>query len=61
MQREKSYKISELQDKSKRIVIICFYDDSILFDGKFDDIPNFYKNATMRIFTPYSDRYEFYF
>ena len=60
MQREKSYVINDLQDKSKRIVVICFYDNSVLFDGKFEDCPNFYKNANMRLFTPYKDRYEFY-
>lgn len=46
------YKITELADKNVRIVIKCFYDNSIIFSGAYNDIPKHWLETTYRIFTP---------
>ena len=60
MQNNRGYVISELVDKSKEIVIRSFYNNSLLFRGKYEDIPSIYLDVNMRIFTPYDSYYEFY-
>jgi hypothetical protein len=60
MQNNRGYIISELVDKSKEIVIMNFYSNSLLFRGKYEDIPSIYLNIKMRMFTPYDSYYEFY-
>lgn len=60
MQNIKGYIISELVDKSKEIVIMNFYDNSLLFRGKYEDVPSIFLDVNMRIFTPYDSYYEFY-
>ena len=60
MQNLKKYKICELEDKSKRIMIINFYDNSILFYGDYEEVPRIFVNMEMRIFTPCEDHYEFF-
>jgi hypothetical protein len=59
MERTKTYYIKELKDKTKKIKIICFYDDSILYYGNFDKIPKIFIDCPCKIFTPYKDYYEF--
>lgn len=60
MQNNKGYVISELVDKSKEIVIMSFYNNSLLFKGKYEDVPSLYLDVNMRMFTPYDSYYEFY-
>ena len=60
MQNLKKYKICELEDKSKRIMIINFYDNSIIYHGSYEEVPRIFVDMEMRIFTPYEDHYEFY-
>lgn len=59
MQNLRTYMIKDLIDKSKRIVIVNYYNRSIIYDGSYEDCPKFWLNTSMRIFTPYEDRYEF--
>ena len=59
MQCFRNYNIKDLVDKSKRIVIISIYNNEVIFDGKYDDVPEYFLDANMRIFTPYEDRFEF--
>ena len=60
MQNTCGYKICDLVDKSKEIVIKCFYNDALLFRGKFEDVPTMYRDVNMRLFTPYETYFEFY-
>lgn len=59
MQNINKYNLRELVDKSKRIVIVNNYNNSVLFDGKYEDIPAYLLDSDMKIFTPYEDRFEF--
>ena len=59
MQNIKKYYIKDLIDKSKRIVVINYYSRSTVYDGSYEDCPEFLLNLPMEIFTPYEDRYEF--
>ena len=60
MQNNKCFRICELQDTSKEIIIKCFYNNALLFRGKFEDVPPIYREANMRLFTPYETYFEFY-
>ena len=42
MQTFKKYKINDLVDKSKKIKIINFYDNSIMFEGYYNNIPKIF-------------------
>ena len=59
MQRTNNYKIQDLVDTSKKIKIVNFYDNSVLFFGYYKDIPERYLKWTYRIFCPHKDYYEF--
>ena len=61
MQKFNTYKIENLSDESKKmkIKIVNFYNNSVVFEGKYDDIPKFYLSMPMRLFVPYKDVLEF--
>lgn len=59
MQRTNCYRISELKDKTKKIRIINFYDNSLMFFGDYKDVPASLMRTTYRIFCPKKDCFEF--
>ena len=60
MQGQERYYIRDLdRPKSVKIKVVCFYDNSILYEGELGNCPSYLLNAPMRIFTPYDGYFEF--
>lgn len=59
MQNFHSYKLSDILDKSKKFKIINFYSGKVMYEGSYEDMPDYLRDATYRIFTPYPDYFEF--
>lgn len=59
MQNFNLYKVSDILDKSKKFKIINLYNDKVIYEGSYEDMPYYLRDATYRIFTPYPDYFEF--
>ncbi len=59
MQKQEKFFINQLKDTSKQIKIVNFYNNSVVYFGKFACVPSFWKAFPMRNFTPYKNYYEF--
>lgn len=59
MQRKNEYRITDLIDTSKKIKIISFYDNSVWWEGKYEDVPKSLLRLSYRMFTPRKNCYEF--
>lgn len=60
MQRLTKYRIQDLEDKSKKIKIISFYNNQVEFFGYYKDLPErFLTRYEYFAFIPRSDYYEF--
>ena len=60
MQIITKYRIQDLQDKSKKIRIVSFYNNRVEFFGYYEDLPErFLTRYEYFAFVPYRDYYEF--
>ena len=54
------YLIQDLLPTDKVIKIINFYDNRVIFFGKQKDIPEFWKDSRVRIFTDFPTHFEIF-
>lgn len=59
MERVQHYRISDLKDTTKKIRIISFYDNSLIFYGDYKDVPPLFMRWSYTIFCPKKDCFEF--
>lgn len=55
--RGRRYYIRDLDVPQDTIIkVVCFYDNSVDYEGELKDCPSYLLNMPMRIFTPYEKK-----
>lgn len=60
MTNAKHYQIKDLIDKSKKIQVVLFYDESTLWEGFYEKMPEWLKGFTVKMFNPYETYSQIY-